>query len=292
MMVSIAHSRYRTIGMTRVVVKSSPSARFTASGSLSVTAMGKRVSDSTTPYARQRSWSRSMPVAFQALRTTASPAISPSRITSGTAAVSASPMCPTIVPPVNGLFRVALVPSARSSRTDKSPRMPPVTPSAIPATSSAFSTRPNRDVTRPLGNRTFTRPWTATGSHCTVANRQPTCTSRPSAPSLRATNDCEATAIPTAVIAAQPESSQPNGRSGRRTTSNAPTTAYGTTYASVVAISATSSRGASASVSSAAIVTPNPASATASSTPAAGTGWVRGDQVLWGITVVVTMCQP
>ena len=119
---------------------------------------GKRANDRTTPNARHLSWSRSMPVAFQARRTTLSPAMIPTRITSGTAAVNHSATSPTIVPPVNGLWMVSDVPSTRSRWIDQSPRRPPTTPRAIPTTSSRSSTRPKRDVTLPLGNRTFTGP--------------------------------------------------------------------------------------------------------------------------------------
>ena len=74
-------------------------------------------------------------------------------------------------------------------------------------------------------------------------------------------------------------------------TRNAPTTAYGTTNASPVAISTTWSRGASAILTSAAIVRPTPTMATASNAPAAGAGCARGDQARVVVALVLTMSQ-
>jgi hypothetical protein len=137
-------------------------------------------------------------------------------------------MRPTVVPWVSGLTSSTTVESWRTTFSGWSLSAPATDAATMPAISAISSTRPHRELSCPEGNRTLTSPWTATGSICVPDNPKTRAASGGTDPRLAARYDTESTAAPAAHSAAAPASSQPNGRSGRRMTRNAPAIAYGT----------------------------------------------------------------
>ena len=94
--------------------------------------------------------------------------------------------------------------------------------------SAISNTRPPRELSRPDGKRTLTSPCTAIGSMAVPDAAKLRNASHALAPWLTARYAAEAAPDPAETSTAAPDSSQPNGRSGRRAIKNAPVIAYGT----------------------------------------------------------------
>jgi hypothetical protein len=172
MMVSIAHSRYRSTGIASVATKMRLSRLFATGLSCSVTANGKSANPTTTPAARHLSCWRSLPRARTARTTTPMPATSPSRTSPGASSRAALAIAPTIGPP-SGANSMSTGADGNRSRACPPPKTELSPAAASPIHSTRSSALAQRPVGRPLGNRMLIRPCTPTGRKNSPDSRMP-----------------------------------------------------------------------------------------------------------------------